>query len=69
MGDAMLFMLEGATPNTVSTVIDALTNGLSTAGSDLLGAIATIVPVAVPVMIAIVGIGVGLKIFKKVTGR
>lgn len=55
--------------NTVQTVIDALTNGLSTAGSDLLGAIATIVPVAVPVMIAVVAIGVGLKIFKKVTGR
>lgn len=55
--------------NTVQTVIDALTNGLSTAGSDLLGAIATIVPVAVPVMIAVVAIGIGLKIFKKVTGR
>ena len=57
------------TVNTVSTVIDSLTSGLSTAGSDLLGGIASIVPVAVPVMIAIVAIGVGLKIFKKVTGR
>lgn len=57
------------TVNTVSTVIDALTTGLSTAGSDLLGGIAAIVPVAVPVMIAVVAVGVGLKIFKKVTGR
>ena len=31
------------TTNTVSTVITALTNGLSTAGSDLLGGIASIV--------------------------
>lgn len=55
--------------NTVSTVIDAMTNGLSTAGSDLLGAIAAVVPVALPVMIAIVGVAVGIKIFKRVTGR
>lgn len=57
------------TASTVSDVITALTSGLTTAGSDLLGAIASIVPVAVPVMVAIVGIGVGLKIFRKVTGR
>lgn len=57
------------TVNTVSTVIDSLTSGLSTAGSDLLGGIASIVPVAVPVMIAIVAIGVGIRIFKRVTGR
>lgn len=55
--------------NTVSTVVDALTSGLSTAGSDLLGAIAAVVPVALPVMIAIVGVGVGIRIFKKVAGR
>lgn len=57
------------TANTVSTVIDALTSGIQSAGSDLLGAIASIVPVALPVMIAVVAIGVGIKIFKKVTGR
>lgn len=62
-------MFCGATTNTVSTVIDALTNGLSNAGSDLLGAISTIVPVALPVMIAFVAVGAGIKIFKKVSGR
>lgn len=56
------------TVNTVSTVIDALTNGLSGAGSDMLGAIATIVPVALPVMITIVAVRVGIKIFKRVVG-
>lgn len=62
-------MLLTAGTNSVSTVIDALTGGLQTAGSDLLGAISSIVPVALPVMIAIVGVGIGLKAFKKVTGR
>lgn len=57
------------TVNTVSTVIDSLTSGLGTAGSDILGAIASIVPVALPVMIAIVALFVGMRIFKRVTGK
>lgn len=61
-------MFCGSTVNTVTTVVDALTNGLSTAGSDMLGAISSIVPVALPVMIAIVAVRVGIKVFKKVTG-
>ena len=55
-------------PSSVSTVVDSMTTGLSSAGSDILGAIGSIVPVALPVMIGIVVIGVGIKIFKKVTG-
>lgn len=55
--------------NTIDTVITALTSGLSSAGSDLLGLIAAVVPIALPVMITIVGVGVGIKIFKKVAGR
>lgn len=65
----MFALLTGETTNTVETVINAMTNGLQSAGSDLLGAIASIVPVALPVMIAIVAVGVGIKIFRKVTGR
>lgn len=64
-----MFVVLTSTANTVQTVIDALTTGISNAGSDLLGAIASIVPVALPIMIAVVAIGVGIKIFKKVTGR
>ena len=63
-----LILSGGTDPNTVTTVINALTNGLSTAGSDILGAISTIVPVALPVMIGIVAIRVGIKIFRKVAG-
>lgn len=65
----MFALLTGETTNTVETVINAMTNGLQSAGSDLLGGIASIVPVALPVMIAIVAVGVGIKIFRKVTGR
>lgn len=64
----MFALLTGST-NTVSTVIDSMTTGLQNAGSDLLGGVASIVPVALPVMISIVAVGVGIKIFRKVTGR
>lgn len=56
-------------PANVSTVTDALTTSLSSAGSDLLGVVAAVVPVVIPVMIAIAAIGIGIKIFKKVAGR
>lgn len=55
-------------PSTVNTVVTAMTDGLSGAGSDILSAIGSIIPVALPVMIGVVVIGVGIKIFKKVTG-
>lgn len=55
--------------STVKTVTDALTNSLQSAGSDLLGVVSSIIPVVIPVMIAIAAIGIGLKVFKKVTGK
>lgn len=55
--------------NTVKTVTDALTTSLSSAGTDLLGVVSSVVPVVIPVMIAVTAIGIGLKIFKKVAGR
>lgn len=55
--------------NTVSTVTDAVTSGLSSAGSELLGVVAKVVPVVIPVMIGITAIGIGIKVFKKVTGK
>lgn len=60
---------EGATSNTVSTVTKALTDGLEGAGSDMLGVISSVVPVVIPVMIGVAVIGIGIKVFKKVTGK
>lgn len=42
---------------------------MSTAASDALSAIQAILPIALPVMGAIVVVGVGIRIFKKVAGR
>ncbi len=53
--------------NNVSTVTDALKTAMSNAGSDLLGVLAAVVPVALPVMIGVAAIGIGIKVFKKVT--
>ena len=52
-----------------STVVSALTSALTTTASECKDAIAAVLPVALPVMGAIVVVGIGLKIFKKVTGR
>ena len=51
------------------TVISALTGAMQTAANDALSAIQSILPIALPILGAIVVVGVGIKIFKKVTGR
>lgn len=50
-------------------MITALTTAFSTVASDALSAIQSILPIALPVMGAIVVVGVGIRIFKKVAGR
>lgn len=50
-------------------VVTGLTTGISNAATDMMSAIGDILPVALPVMGAIAVIGVGIKVFKKVTGR
>lgn len=52
-----------------STVVTALTGALTTTASQCQDAIAAVLPVALPVMGAIVVVSIGIKIFKKVTGR
>lgn len=58
--------LEGST---IETVTNALKTGVSDIASDAMGAIAGIVPVALPVMGAIVVVGIGIRIFKKVSSK
>lgn len=52
-----------------STVVSALTAALTTTATECKDAIAAVLPVALPVMGAIVVVGIGIKIFKKVTGK
>lgn len=61
----MVLLTEDATVS----IGETLTSSLSTVASDALSAIGTIMPVALTVMGAIVVINVGIRIFKKVTGK
>lgn len=52
---------------TAGSVTEAMTSALSTTASDMMGAISSIVPVAVPVVGAILVVTLGIKVFKKFT--
>lgn len=52
---------------TAASVTEAMTSALSTTASDMMGAISSIVPVAVPVVGAILVVTLGIKVFKKFT--
>lgn len=52
-----------------SAVVSALTTAMTTTADECKSAIAAVLPVALPVMGAIVVVGIGIKIFKKVAGR
>lgn len=54
---------------TIATVTGALTTGISTIASDAMSAIGSVVPAALPIMGAVVVVGIGIKVFKKVAGR
>ena len=53
----------------VAGVTAALKTALTTAGTDLLGVVSDVVPVVIPVLIGIAAVGIGIKVFKRVTGR
>lgn len=55
--------------STIETVVESLKTGVGDIASDALSAIAGIVPVALPVMGAIVVVNIGLRIFKKVSSK
>lgn len=64
------------TPNEGSSVVtgmEAITNAVKTAlatvQSDALGLIGDVLPYAVAVMGAVLVVSIGIKVFKKVTGR
>lgn len=54
---------------TIATVTDAVKTGLSTVQSDALSLIGSVLPYALTVMGAILVVSIGIKVFKKVTGR
>lgn len=52
-----------------TSVGDTLANSLGTVASDALDTIGSILPVALPVLGAIIVISVGIRIFRKISGR
>ena len=52
---------------TPAGVTEALTTALSSTASDMMGAISSVLPVAVPVMGMGLVIAIGIKVFKKFT--
>lgn len=53
----------------MEAITTALTTAVTTISTDAMGAIAKIVPAALPIVGAGIVVSVGLKVFKKVTGK
>lgn len=53
----------------MEAVTTALTSGISTIAGDAMSAVGAVVPVALPIMGAIAVVGIGIKVFRKVTGK
>ena len=54
---------------TMSDIVTALSTALGTVATSAMSAISGIVPVAAPILGAILVVGIGIKAFKKITGR
>lgn len=59
-----MYMLEASS----STVVDALTTAFSGVASDIQSSIVSILPIALGVVGTIMVIGIGMKVFQKVSG-
>ena len=53
----------------METVGTALVSSLTEIGTSIMGTIGAVLPVAIPVLGAIVVIGVGIRVFKKLAGK
>lgn len=61
---------EGAdTTSALSSVESAMTTSFTSAGSSMTGMVAKILPIALPVMCALLLVGFGIKAFKKVANK
>lgn len=51
----------------MSTLVTSLTSGFTTVANDSIDAIGSIVPTALPILGAIIVIGIAVKVFRKFT--
>lgn len=52
-----------------SSIVTALTNAMTSAANDAMDAISAVLPIVLPIVGAVAVVGIGIKIFKKVTGK
>lgn len=53
----------------MSGVVESVTAGLTTTANSIMGAIGDIIPVALPVLGAVLVVTVGIKMFRRIAGR
>lgn len=53
----------------VATLTDTLTSSFSSVGTDLLSMVGKVAPIAIPVIGAVIVVNVGVKVFKRITGK
>lgn len=58
-----------STTATIDTVKTAVETALTSAGGDMMDVLATIVPIALGVVVAVLVVKKGIQIFKGLTGR
>ena len=63
----VMLAAEAASPTTMEAITTALVTAISTTASNAMDAIAKILPVALPVMGAIVVVTIGIRVFNKFT--
>lgn len=59
----------GITQAAETTIASALSTSFTAMATDIMDTIGTVLPIILPILGAIAVIGVGIKVFKKVTGR
>ena len=53
----------------MEAITTALSTAITTIGTDAMDAIAKVLPAALPIFGALVVVSIGLRVFKRVTGR
>ena len=53
----------------MEAVTTALTTGVTSIATEAMSAVGAVVPAALPITGAVIVVGIGLRVFKKVTGR
>ena len=55
--------------NEAGSVVDAITTAVTSAAGEAMSAISGVLPVALPLMGAMVVVGIGIAVFRKATGN